>query len=48
MRDYLLEDLRLDSHALQGMDLGVFRECAEAGYKVRHLGLLLAAMETLQ
>ncbi len=48
MRDYLLEDLRLDVHALQGMDLGVFRECAGVGYKARHLGLLLAAMETLQ
>jgi hypothetical protein len=48
MRDFLLEDLRLDEQRLTAMNLRVFQECAAACYKQRLLGLLLETLEVLQ
>ena len=48
MRQWLLDDLRLDSDRLSEMDLNDLRACLATGFKHRQLGTLLAVLETLQ
>lgn len=47
MRTFLIEDLRLDTELLHDMNLAIVSECMEAGYKQRHMVLLLKALETI-
>jgi len=48
MRQWLLEDLRLDPDELARLNLGDIRACLGTGFKRRQLGTLLAVMECLQ
>ncbi|MDA1372072.1 MAG: hypothetical protein O2971_15085 [Proteobacteria bacterium] len=46
MKTFLIEDLRVDTGLLQDMNLAIVGECVEAGYKQRHMALLLKALRT--
>jgi hypothetical protein len=48
MRQWLLEDLRLDPQVLGEMDLSDVGACLATGFKRRQLGTLLAVLEALQ
>lgn len=48
MRQWLLDDLRLDPDELAGLDLADIRACLTTGFKRRQLGTLLAVLEALQ
>ncbi|MFS6826626.1 type IV toxin-antitoxin system AbiEi family antitoxin domain-containing protein [Cyanobium sp. ATX-6F1] len=48
MRQWLLEDLRLDPDQLGLLNLAAIRACLATGYKRRQLGTLLKVIETLQ
>ena len=48
MRQWLLDDLRLDPEWLSAMDLTDVRACLVTGLKRRQLGTLLAVLERLQ
>jgi len=48
MRQWLLEDLRLDAELLGQLDLADIHACLVTGYKRRQLGSLLAVLEALQ
>lgn len=48
MQQFLLDDLRIDPDALRTVDIGVIGQCAQAGYKVRHLQTLQKAVEALR
>ncbi len=48
MQQFLLDDLRIDPDALRNVDIGVIGQCAQAGYKVRHLQTLQKAVEALR
>lgn len=48
MQQFLLEDLRIDADALRHVDIDVIAQCAQAGYKVRHLLALQKAVEALR
>jgi hypothetical protein len=48
MRQWLLEDLRLDHDLLGQLDLSDLHACLVTGFKRRQLGTLLAVLETLQ
>jgi hypothetical protein len=48
MRQWLLDDLRLDPELLSELDLNDLRACLAARFKRRQLGTLLAVLETLQ
>lgn len=48
MQQFLLEDLRIDADALRNVDIGTIGQCAQAGYKVRHLQALQKAVEALR
>ena len=48
MRQWLLDDLRLDADLLGQLDLADIRACLATGFKRRQLGSLLAVVETLQ
>lgn len=48
MRDWLLDDLRLDPDLLGDLSLAEIEQCIEAGYKRRELGTLKAAIKALQ
>lgn len=48
MRQWLLEDLRLDLNQLDQLDLADFRACLATGFKSRQLSTLLAVVEALQ
>jgi len=48
MMTWLREYLRMDMEMLQAMDRQIVLDCAEAGYKSRHLLVLAKALETLQ
>lgn len=41
IRNYLFEDLRIDSEQVGKMDAGIIKECAETGYKKQELKMLL-------
>ena len=48
MQRYLLEDLRIDAEALQGLDLEVIRAYAACGPKAAQLRALLHCVERMQ
>jgi len=48
MQQFLLDDLRIDPDALRHVDVGVIAQCAQVGYKVRHLQALQKAVEALR
>jgi hypothetical protein len=48
MRQWLLEDLRLDADLLGQLDLSDIHACLATGFKRRQLGSLLAVIEALQ
>jgi hypothetical protein len=48
MRQWLLEDLRLDPDLLSEMDLNDLYACQATGFKQRQLKTLVAVLETLQ
>jgi len=48
MRQWLLEDLRLDPHGVAELNLAPIRDCLATGFKRRQLSTLLAVMEGLQ
>jgi hypothetical protein len=48
MRQWLLEDLRLDPHGVAELNLAPIRDCLATGFKHRQLTTLLAVMEGLQ
>ena len=48
MRDWLLEDLRLDADLLGELSLAEMEQCMQARYKRRELGTLKATIEALQ
>jgi len=48
MTTYLLDDLRVDPDALQGIDLSVIGRCAQLNHKSAHLQALQKALENLQ
>ncbi|WP_368412276.1 hypothetical protein [Synechococcus sp.] len=48
MRQWLLEDLRLDAELLGQLDLADIHACLASGFKRRQLGTLLAVLEALQ
>jgi hypothetical protein len=48
MRQWLLDDLRLDPEWISAIDLGDVRACLVTGFKRRQLGTLLAVLERLQ
>lgn len=45
MRDFLLQDLRVDEEALGKMDLSVVRAYADSGHKTRQMAALRAVLE---
>jgi hypothetical protein len=47
MREYLVEDLRIDYSAVERWDLEVVRKCAEVGRKKGELRLLFNYLETI-
>lgn len=47
MRQWLLEDLRLDPDLLSQLSLSEIRRCQASGFKQRQLGTLLTVIETL-
>jgi hypothetical protein len=48
MRQWLLEDLRLNQALLPDISLADLRACLATGYKRRQVGTLLAVIEHLQ
>lgn len=48
VRDWLLDDLRLDVDLLGDLRPGEIEQCMQAGFKRRELGTLKAAIEALQ
>jgi hypothetical protein len=48
MRQWLLEDLRLDEELLSELSLEEIRRCQATGFKQRQLGTLLSVLERLQ
>ena len=48
MRQWLLEDLRLDEEQLGALSLAEIRRCQATGFKQRQLGTLLSVLERLQ
>lgn len=48
MRDWLLDDLRVDADLLSELSLAEMEQCMQAGFKRRELGTLKAAIEALQ
>lgn len=48
MRQWLLDDLRLDPDAMGQLDLADIRACVATGFKRRQLNTLLAVIATLQ
>lgn len=48
MREWLLDDLRLDPEWISAIDLSDVRACLVTGFKRRQLGTLLAVLERLQ
>ena len=48
MRQWLLDDLRLDPEWISAIDLSDVRACLVTGFKRRQLGTLLAVLERLQ
>lgn len=48
MREWLLDDLRLDPELLHEMDLGDLQACLTTGFKRRQLGTLLAVLTMIQ
>ncbi len=48
MRQWLLDDLRLDPELVGELDLGDLRTCLASGFKRRQLGTLLSVVQTLQ
>jgi hypothetical protein len=48
MREWLLDDLRLDPDLLGQLDLSALHACLATGFKRRQLGTLLAVLKTLQ
>ena len=48
MRQWLLEDLRIDPEGLVQLNLGLIGQCQASGYKRRQLGTLLKVIASLQ
>lgn len=48
MQTFLIEDLRMDGGLLNDMNLSIVQECLNAGFKQRHMTLLLKALEALR
>jgi hypothetical protein len=48
MRQWLLEDLRLDPHLVSEFNLATIRDCLATGFKRRQLSTLLAVIKGLQ